>query len=71
MVAVALAVPSLIGPLAQKQVAERSWVAERGSKEEKERSHKEREEKCSIRWLSNRSRQCSRNGSGGNIGGDI
>ena len=65
MVAVALAVPSLIGLLAQKQ------VAERGSKEEKEHSHKEREEKCSIRWLSNRSRQCSRNGSGGNIGGDI
>ena len=44
MAAVAWAVPSLMGPLAQKQVVERSWVAERGSKEEKERSHKEREE---------------------------
>ena len=44
MAAVALAVPSLIGLLVQKQVVERSWVVERGSKEEKERSHKEREE---------------------------
>ena len=45
MAAVAWAVPSLMGLLVQKQVAERSWVVERGSREEKECSHKEREEK--------------------------
>jgi hypothetical protein len=71
MVAVAWAVPSLMGPLVQKQVVERSWVVERVIRRKRSIAIRRGRRKCSIRWLSNRSRQCSRNGSGGNIGGDI
>ena len=71
MAAVSGAVPSLMGPLPQKQVVERSSVAERCSREGKECSHKEREVECGIRWLHNQSKWCSRNGSGGNIRCDI